>query len=97
MNQAAIPTRRLDRRGATESLERELRQLLGQLARYRPERIRRMSKLREELGIDSFTGIEILVAIERRYGVQISEAEAAAIRTFGVLVQTLARKLNGRE
>lgn len=71
----------------------ELRGLIAELSRCRPSRIMPTSKLREHLGIDSFTGLEILVALEQRYGLKISEAEANCLTTFQDLVVLLERRL----
>jgi len=40
------------------------------------------TNLQEHLGIDSFNAIEILVAIEQKYGITIDPLESFKIRTF---------------
>lgn len=75
-------------------LAKELEGLLVEIGGCRPRHIRPSARLHEDLGIDSFTGIEILVAIENRYGLKITEAEAGRVVTFSDMVELLNRRLH---
>lgn len=79
-----------------ESLAEELRRLVAEIGRCRLAHIRPGTKLREDLGIDSFTGTEILVALEQRYGLKITETEANHIVTFQEMVEFIERRLQSR-
>lgn len=76
-----------------QMLAKELEGLLVEIGKCRPQRIKPSARLREHLGIDSFTGIEILVAIENRYGLKITEAEASRVVTFSNMVELVNRRL----
>lgn len=71
----------------------ELKYLLTNIGRCRLTHIKLLSRLREDLGIDSFNVTEILVAIEQRYGLKIPEDEANGIITFKDLVRLISKKL----
>ncbi len=47
------------------------------------------ARLREELGLDSLDGVDLIVAIEKAIGAQISEADARQIKTVGDLYSYL--------
>ena len=74
----------------------ELRCLIAEISRCRPTRIKPSARLREDLGIDSFTGTEILVALEQRYGFKITEAEVNRVITFQDLVKLIERRQRNR-
>lgn len=80
------------RRGNQHAITKELQCLLADIGRCRPAHIKPLSRLREDLGIDSFNVIEILVAIEQRYGLEISEDEASRTTTFKDLVKLITRR-----
>ena len=75
-------------------LATELRKLIAEFSRCRPARIKPSTRLREDLGIDSFTGTEVLVALEQRYGLKISEVEANRVITFQDLVKFIEGRLH---
>ena len=72
---------------------KELQALLVEIGCCRLNQIRMSVNLREDLGIDSFTGLEILVAIEKRYGFRVSEREFNQIVTFEDIVGFVSKKL----
>ena len=47
------------------------------------------ANLRDDLGADSLVSIEIVMALEDAFGVQITEAKAAEIRTVGDLIDAI--------
>lgn len=74
-------------------IAKELQALLVEIGCCRLNQIRMSVNLREDLGIDSFTGLEILVAIEKRYGFRVSEREFNQIVTFEDIVGFVSKKL----
>ncbi|MEU9212626.1 acyl carrier protein [Streptomyces sp. NPDC048415] len=47
----------------------------------------------EDLGVDSLMGLEILVQLEKKFGVKISEAEFGEITNFGQTYGLLLAKV----
>jgi len=64
---------------------RELAELSG-----RPfELIHDELRLREDLNLDSLAALEAVVVLEERYGLEITDAELAGLRSVGDLVRTI--------
>lgn len=49
--------------------------------------------LAADLGLDSFTGIELATALEDRFALRISDDELRALRTYGDLEALVLRKI----
>ncbi len=79
-------------RGGEEWPLHELRELLAHFGRCKPNRIKASTRLREDLGIDSFTAVEVLVLIEQRFNCRLSETEAEKVIAFRDLVDLVRRK-----
>ena len=79
--------------GDSVPLVDELGMILIKIGNCRASRIKPTAKLREDLGLDSFAGMEILVAIEKRYRIQIGAREIEHVRTFSDLVNFLSRRV----
>ncbi|MCX5699177.1 MAG: acyl carrier protein [Candidatus Omnitrophica bacterium] len=63
-------------------LSNDLKNLIADIAGVAVSAIKDSTDLQKHLGIDSFNAVEILVAIEQRYGIKIEQAEVFGIRTF---------------
>ena len=57
------------------------------------ERLTQQTSLREDLGLDSFAGIELATALEDRFSLRITDDELAALRTYGDLERLVLRKV----
>lgn len=79
------------------AIGKELEKLVMEILPHRVRKFQTNARLREDLGIDSFTANEILVAIENRYNVVITEQEANRLITFNDLVGFVTTKLRKRE
>ena len=68
----------------------ELAELISTAAGVEPQRITDDAQLDEDLGIDSLTLVEIVVAVEDRFGMVIPDDEWSKFQTVGDLVGYLA-------
>lgn len=50
-------------------------------------------RLREDLGLDSLDSMELLSCISEKYDVYIEPQDAAGIRTFGEIIEFVAKTL----
>ena len=78
-------------------LENELKSIFVDIARCRMTRLKRSAKVREDLGIDSFTALEILVAVENRFTLKIMESELDKFITFGDVSDFLFKQLSSKD
>lgn len=77
-------------------IESELKNIISELSRCRINRIKTFSRVIDDLGIDSFTALEILVAVEKRYAIKIPETEIRELSTFGQIVEFVCERVHRR-
>ncbi|MEY9994405.1 acyl carrier protein [Streptomyces sp. V4I8] len=73
----------------------ELRELVADALDVDVEELTDDAHYVETLGVDSLMGLEILVQLEKRFGVKISEEEFGQITNFGQTYNLLAGKITG--
>ena len=66
----------------TQELEKEIKEIVSKVARVDESGIKNDTKIRDELGLDSLNAMEILAAIEVRFGITIDEAKVFDVITF---------------
>ena len=64
-----------------EQVREEVRGIVARVGEIPRERVKDDATL-ESLGIDSLSGLKIVVEVEKRYRIEISEEEIARIRTM---------------
>ena len=80
----------------TATLDKEaLRELVADALDVDVEELTDDAHYVETLGVDSLMGLEILVQLEKRFGVKISEEEFGRITNFGQTFELLAGKITG--
>jgi acyl carrier protein len=73
-----------------DEVRTELAELINTTAGVEPQRITDDAQLDGDLGIDSLTLVEVVVAVEDRFGLVIPDDEWSRFRTVGDLVTYLA-------
>ncbi|MEV6960352.1 acyl carrier protein [Streptomyces sp. NPDC051207] len=80
----------------TATLEKEsLRELVADALDVEIEDVTDDALYVDDLGVDSLMGLEILVQLEKKFGVKISEQEFSEITTFGQTYSLLHSKVTG--
>ena len=74
-----------------QTIIQELATILANKTKIRPENLRPDLHL-EESGLDSFARIELVLAIEERFGFELSDSEAANLSTVDDLVNVILLK-----
>ena len=67
-----------------------VRTIITELIDVDPDAIRMDANLRDDLRVDSLDSVEIVMALEEAFGIEIKEDQAASLRTVGDLVQSIA-------
>jgi acyl carrier protein len=60
-----------------------------------PDKLRPESRLRDDLGLDSLDGVDLVVALEVAFGFRIPEQQARGIRTLGDVYDRIRSHLGG--
>ncbi|MFF8100814.1 acyl carrier protein [Streptomyces sp. NPDC014986] len=79
---------------AVAGLDREqLRQLLAETIDADVTDVRDDTDFVQTLGVDSLMALEVVVVLERTYGVKFAEAEMSEVRTLDSAYEVVRRKL----
>ena len=70
-----------------ETLEKELRTIIAEIAEIEPEKITTDAAFVEDLGMDSMMALEILAAIEKKYKIQIPEDKLMRLKNLNETVK----------
>ena len=73
-----------------EAILSRVRTIITELIDVDPDAIKMDADLREDLRVDSLDSVEIVMALEEAFGIEIREEQASALRTVGDLVQSIA-------
>ncbi|MFE9644240.1 acyl carrier protein [Streptomyces sp. NPDC006365] len=80
----------------TATLEKEsLRALVADALDVEIEDVTDDARYVDDLGVDSLMGLEIMVQLEKKFGVKISEKEFGEITNFGQTYSLLLGKVTG--
>ena len=74
-----------------QTIIQELATILAEKTRIEPENLKPELHL-EESGLDSFARIDLVLAIEERFGFELSDSEAANLSTVDDLVKVILHK-----
>ena len=67
----------------------KVKNLLAEIARVDANLVKEETKIREDLGVDSLTSVEILAAIEVRLGIMLDQAKAFDVVTVKDLIDLI--------
>ena len=74
-----------------QTIIQELATILAEKTKIKPEHLKPELQL-EESGLDSFARIDLVLAIEERFGFELSDSEAANLSTVDDLVKVILEK-----
>lgn len=79
-----------------EEIESRLKALICKTLAVKPDAISRDSRFDTDLGADPLDCVEIVMRCEEEWDIHISEDEAEAAYTFGMLADLIDSKKNGK-
>jgi len=79
------------KQASAEDIRKEVRKLVAEITERAPEEISDTALFIEDLGIDSLMAIEMLVAMDKKYKIQIPEEEFRAIKNVEDAVSVVLR------
>ena len=68
------------------NLEKEIKQLIAEEFGFDIEHISRLSRLQEDLGLDSIDTVELALQVEDKYNIEIPDKDIEKATTVGYLV-----------
>jgi acyl carrier protein len=77
-----------------ENLEKEIRGIISEITEIEPDKITPGAKFVDDLGMDSMMALEILAAMEKKYGVQIPEEKLAKLTDLKETINLLKEYLS---
>jgi acyl carrier protein len=72
-------------------LEREIVAIVARITRSSPDRITRDTDLRTALNVDSLQGLQIVAAVEKRFGITVANDEIDFYTSVGAIVEIVER------
>jgi acyl carrier protein len=72
----------------------DLRERIARITYLEPDAIREESRYAEDLALESSGAVQLLVEIEERYGLRISDEEAVGLATVGATADLIVRKVS---
>ena len=85
------------KQATAEEIRREVRRLVAEITERSPDEVSDTALFMEDLGIDSLMAIEMLVAVDKKYRIQIPEEEFGTIKNVNDAVAVVERHLGNRE
>jgi len=73
-----------------EAILAQVRTIITDVVDVDPDAIQLQANLREDLRADSLASVEIVMALEDAFGIEISEDRASQLRTVSDLVRAIA-------
>ncbi len=77
------------------TVEMQVKQILADQLDLDMAEIKNMALLTDDLGIDSFSSIEIVYDLEDKFGIEIPEKDLADVKTVDDIVTYIVSRLSG--
>lgn len=69
-------------------IEQEIRSIVSKIIKVPEDKLSPDADIFREYGVDSLLGIEILAALDKKYGIDIPEDKVRGIRTLNDIIRT---------
>ena len=76
-----------------DDIRSDVKKLVAEITEREPEEVSDTANFIEELGIDSLMAIEMLVAVDKKYKIEITEEEFGGIKNVNDAVELVLRHL----
>ena len=74
------------------NIKDEVISLVSEHLGYDKDKITLKSNIIDDLGADSLDSVEVIMALEEKYGIQITDADAEHIKTVGELIKLIEER-----
>lgn len=76
-----------------EEIRSEVKKLIAEVTEREPEEITDTALFADELGVDSLMAMEVMVAVDKKYKINIPEDEFAKIKNVNDTVEVVLRHM----
>jgi acyl carrier protein len=76
---------------SAEEIRSEVKKLIAEVTEREPEEITDTALFADELGVDSLMAMEVMVAVDKKYKINIPEDEFAKIKNVDDTVEVVRR------
>lgn len=76
-----------------EQIRAEVKKLIAEVTEREPDEISDTALFAEELGVDSLMAMEVMVAVDKKYKINIPEDEFATIKNVNDTVAVVQRNM----
>jgi acyl carrier protein len=76
-----------------KSIEQRVKEIVVEQLGVRTEQVTNEAKFSEDLGADSLDSVELVMAIEEEFGVEVPDEEAEKLQTVGEVIKYLTDHL----
>lgn len=73
-------------------VEQEVVSIVSQITKVPPSRLKRDTDLKAELNVDSLQGLQIIAALEQRFGIVLPDEELDNYTSIGAITEMVARQ-----
>ncbi len=77
-----------------EQIRDEVRNLVAELTECEPEEVTDTAHFMDELEVDSLMAIELMVTLDKKYGIDIPEEEFRQIENLNQAVESVLKHMN---
>jgi acyl carrier protein len=77
----------------SEEIRSEVKKLIAEVTEREPEEITDTALFADELGVDSLMAMEVMVAVDKKYKINIPEDEFAKIKNVNDTVEVVQRHI----
>jgi acyl carrier protein len=78
-----------------EDIRSEVKRLIAEVTEREPQEITDTALFADELGVDSLMAMEVMVAVDKKYKINIPEDEFATIKNVNDTVDVVMRHMDG--
>jgi len=79
------------------NIEEKVKEIIAEQLGVKKEEIRPESSFVDDLGADSLDTVEIVMALEEEFGIEIPDEDAEKISTVGEAIQYIENKVKEKE
>ena len=72
----------------------EIKQVVSEQLGVKPEEIKPTASFRDDLGADSLDAVELIMALEEKFGIEIPDVDAEAMLTINDAIKYIENKMN---